>query len=69
MVKLNYFINKLLCDVCTRAQVQRDHACHLILVNFDEVDACVRADNDLVALASRLHLVDMTDGLKAFTDV
>ena len=69
MVKLNYFINKLLCYVCTWAQMQRDHTCHLILVNLDEVDARVRADDNLVALARRLNLVDMTNGLEAFTNV
>ena len=69
MVELNYFINKLLSDIGTRAQVQRYHASHLILVKFDEVDACVRADDDLVTLACRLHLVDMTDSLEAFTYV
>ena len=69
MVELNYFINKLLCDIGTWAQVQRDHTCHLILVNLDEVDACVRADDNLVALARRLNLVDMTNGLEAFTYV
>ena len=69
MVELNYFINKLLCDVSTWAQMQRDHASHLILVNFDKVDACIRANNNLIALACRLHLVDMTDRLETFTDV
>ena len=69
MVKLNYFINKLLCDVGAWTQMQRDHASHLILVNFDEMDACIRADNYFIALACRLHLVDMTDRLEAFTDV
>ena len=69
MVELNYFINKLLCYVCTWAKVQRDHTCHLILVNLDEVDACIRADDNLVALARRLNLIDMTDCLEAFTYV
>ena len=69
MVELNYFIDELLRDVGAWTQVQWDHACHLILVNLDEVDACVGADNNLVPLACRLHLVDMTDGLEAFTYV
>ena len=69
MVELNYFIDELLRDVGAWTQVQRDHACHLILVNLNEVDACVGADNNLVPLTRRLHLVDMTDGFEAFTDV
>ena len=48
MLILNHFINELLCNVSYLAQVKRNRTSHLILEEFDEVDARVGADYELI---------------------
>ena len=60
MVKLYDFIDELLCDVGLRVQVKGYHSSHLVSENFDKMDSCVGADNNLVSQTRRLYLVDVT---------
>ena len=48
MLIFNHFINELLCNVSYLAQLKRNRACHLILEEFDEMDACVGTDYEFI---------------------
>ena len=69
MVELNYFVDELFSDVGHRAQMQRHHSCHLVLKDLHKVHPSVGADNDLVAQACRLDLVNVPDCLEPLADV
>ena len=68
MVKLNDFVDELFGAVGGWIELYGDHAWHLVLEDFDEVNTCVWAYDDFLFQTCWLDLVQVSHSFEAFPD-